>query len=238
MTTQPRDVIGRWSALRQRPPGGLTRPGNSFAGLLVRTTDPRWLLAPADTKVDGGYALPGDLHCDERKLGPTAGTTLGSVADWRCTVMLSVTGLLDRVGDIIVPGAYADTLQVKTPKIVLFHDWDKPAGKCLAIAELAPGDSSLPSKLPNGQPWPKAAGALVADILFNPDTSWGKDGWGNAKFYGIEQEWSIGYNVLADGAKKRSDGIRLLKGLELLEGSEVLWGAMPNARTLKLGGAA
>lgn len=146
--------------------------------------------------------------------------------------IVSVTGIVDNVNDIIEPGAYEKTLATRKPKGVWHHAWDKAVAKTLDIKELMPGDPNLPSKLPNGQPWPKEAGALMVKMQFNIDGDRGKQAYSDVKFFDDEQEWSIGYNVPQGGSQVESkSGIRRIRHLDLYEYSPVLFGAMPNART-------
>ena len=146
--------------------------------------------------------------------------------------IISVTGVVDKVKDFIEPGAYAKTLAARTPKGVWSHDWDTPVSKTLEVRELMPGDPDLPSVMPNGSPWPEKAGALKVKTQFNLTTQRGADAYSDVKFFGDEQEWSIGYNVPVGGAKvDQKTGVRYIKTLDLFEYSPVLFGAMPLART-------
>lgn len=147
------------------------------------------------------------------------------------SAIVSVTGIEDHVKDVIVPGAYAETLKKRTPKGVWHHDWKQPIAKTLEIEELMPGDSRLPPTLPNGEPWPADAGALKAVMQFNLGGERGKQAFADVEFFGGEQEWSIGYQVQKGKATTRN-GIRYIKGLECYEYSPVLFGAMPAARTV------
>jgi hypothetical protein len=76
----------------------------------------------------------------------------------------SVTGIVDEVNDIVEPGAYADTLRARNPKIIKDHDWQQRLGKTLKIEEYLPGDPRLPKQTADGNPWPREAGALVAKV--------------------------------------------------------------------------
>lgn len=146
--------------------------------------------------------------------------------------IISVTGIVDEVKDRIVPGAYAKTLASRKPKGVWSHDWDTPVSRTLDVKELMPGDPALPAKMPNGQAWPKDAGALQVKTQFNLETQRGREAYSDVVFFGDEQEWSIGYNVPVGGATIDSkSGIRNITSLELYEYSPVLFGAMPLART-------
>ena len=146
--------------------------------------------------------------------------------------IISVTGIVDEVKDRIKPGAYAKTLATRKPKGVWSHDWDTPVSRTLDVKELLPGDPDLPERMPNGQPWPREAGALQVKTQFNLETQRGREAYSDVVFFGDEQEWSIGYNVPVGGATIDSkSGVRNIESLELYEYSPVLFGAMPLART-------
>ncbi len=146
--------------------------------------------------------------------------------------IVSVTGIVDEVKDIIVPGAYAKTLAARKPKGVDAHDWSSPVSKPLDIKELMPGDPNLPKFTARGEPWPREAGALMVKAQFNLNTARGRDAYEDVKFFEDEQEWSIGYNVPTGGARiDHKKGIRYIDALDLFEYSTVLFGAMPLAGT-------
>jgi Caudovirus prohead serine protease len=146
--------------------------------------------------------------------------------------IVSVTGLRDNVKDVIHPGAYEKSLAKRTPKGVWSHSWDTPVSRTLAVKELLPGDPALPETLPNGDPWPSDAGALSVKTQFNLETQRGKEAYSDVVFFGDQQEWSIGYQVPAGGARvDGKSGVRHIEALELYEYSPVLFGAMPAART-------
>ena len=151
------------------------------------------------------------------------------------TAIVSVTGVVDEVDDIIVPGAYRETLAKRNPKVCWAHSWEHPIGKVLGIEELMPGDKRLPTKTRDGKPWPKEAGALVATMQFNLRTDEGKNAFEVVRFYSEtgECEYSIGYNVPA-GKASVSGGTRYIKMLELYELSVVLFGAHTMTGTLSI----
>lgn len=152
--------------------------------------------------------------------------------DGTIRALVSVTGIVDNVKDIIAPGAYEKSLVNRIPKGVWQHQWTESIAKTNAIKELPPGDPQLPEKLANGQPWPAEAGGLLVDMEFNLKTSRGRDAYEDVKFYGNQQEWSIGYSVPAGGATMDTKtGVRTIHQLDLYEYSPVLFGAMSNART-------
>lgn len=146
--------------------------------------------------------------------------------------IVSVTGTVDDVKDIIEPGAYAKTLVARKPKVVHSHDWNTPIGRVDEIKELLPGDPHLPKTQPNGDPWPAEAGALVVKSKFNLETQRGRESFSDVKFYGSDGAWSIGYNVPVGGATvEAKTGIRRIKQLDLYEVSPVLHGAHSMAGT-------
>lgn len=148
--------------------------------------------------------------------------------------LVSITGVVDDQGDIIVPGAYTQTLAERTPKGVRFHRWDRPVARTVGIEEWPPGDSRLPAEIAPGVEWPKDAGALWVKGQYNLRTRDGKDAYEDAKFYGElnQGQWSIGYLPKRGGAERRKDGVRLLKAVDLFEYSDVLHGAARQTRTL------
>lgn len=169
----------------------------------------------------------------EHKNLSTSGSITEVSDDGVIEALVSVTGIKDNVNDIIVPGAYEKTLASRKPKGVNHHDWTQPIARPEEIKELLPGDPKLPSKLANGEPWPKEAGALYVKMRFNLETQSGREAYSNVKFYAEDAEFSIGYNVPKGAAHVDSKtGIRHIKSLDLYEFSPVLWGAASNARTL------
>ena len=149
--------------------------------------------------------------------------------------IVAVTGLKDNVNDIILPGAFAKSLGKRTPKGVWHHNIHETIARTLDIKELLPGDPDLPKSLADGTPWPESAGALMVKMKFNDGTQRGRDAYADVKFYGTDQEWSIGYSVPTGGATlDKKGGVRLINTLDLFEYSPVLFGAMPNARTVSV----
>jgi 8-oxo-dGTP pyrophosphatase MutT (NUDIX family)/2'-5' RNA ligase len=151
------------------------------------------------------------------------------------TAIVAVTGAVDDVNDLIVPGAFAATLARRRPKVTHHHDWTQDIGRVLHIEEWRPGDRRLPARTPAGKPWPAAAGALVATTQFNLDVQRGREAFEMARFYADSGEgaWSIGYKVVPSRAVKRG-GIRVIYELELYEVSTVLHGAHPLTMTLEV----
>lgn len=144
--------------------------------------------------------------------------------------IVSVTNIVDSVNDIIVPGAYKNTLKKRNPKGVWSHDTNIPVAKTLRVEELMPGDPRLPMDLIG-----KNAGALLVRMQFNLNTTRGRDAFHDVQFFGPEQEWSIGYSVgESKSVTDSKTGIRKINELELYEYSPVIFGAAPHTRTLNV----
>lgn len=162
--------------------------------------------------------------------GPATASGLLSAEDATGVVeaIVSVTGVVDDVDDVIEPGAYAKTLQRRTPKGVFGHDWHKWVARTEEIAELLPGDPRLPKETKDGKPWPGEAGGLYVKAKFNLATTQGADAYHNVKFFSEtgECDWSIGYKVPRGGATRDTkSGVRRITDLDLYEFSPVLFGA-------------
>lgn len=156
------------------------------------------------------------------------------------TAIVSVTGVKDEVNDILEPGCYTETLKKRRPKVIRAHNWSEQVGRVVNIEEWMPGDSRLPRQTKDGQPWPRAAGALVATFQYNMATERGREAFEDVRFYSEtkEAEYSIGYQVPAGSSRRGSDGIRRVRKVDLYEISDVLFGAAPLSMTLALKSAA
>jgi len=148
--------------------------------------------------------------------------------------IVAVTGVVDLVNDILVPGAFAETLRRRTPKFCLNHSLEQPIGRVLHIEEWMPGDPRLPKVTKDGQPWPAEAGALVATMQANMRVPRAREAWEMIRFYAEtnEAEFSVGYK--AKRAMKRRDGVRQLLSVDLFEVSHVLFGAAPLTTALSV----
>ncbi|WP_158716908.1 2'-5' RNA ligase family protein [Streptomyces rimosus] len=151
----------------------------------------------------------------------------------------AVTGVVDEVNDLIVPGAFARTLATRRVKTVWHHDWKDPVGTVLDVEEWKPGDPRF-ATIPGGSMWPAAAGALVATVQYNLRTIRGRDAYEQVDQWHKNNEaaFSIGYKVVPGGAAKRHDGVRVIHDLELYEISPVLHGAHPMTRSIEVKAAA
>ncbi|WP_371605084.1 NUDIX domain-containing protein (plasmid) [Streptomyces sp. NBC_01220] len=148
----------------------------------------------------------------------------------------AVTGVVDEVNDLIIPGAFTHTLVHRRVKAVWHHEWKDAVGVVLEIEEWMPGDPRF-ADVPD---WPAEAGALVASVEYNRRTSKGRDAYEQVMqwFKHNEAAFSIGYRVPTDGATRRSDGVRVIHRLDLFEVSPVLHGAHPMTRALEVKAAA
>ena len=125
------------------------------------------------------------------------------------TGYFSIFGNKDSDGDIIMPGAFAKTIQENGPKSqhprilhLLQHDIWKPLGKPSVLEE-------------------DAKGLYFEDTISK--TSYGRDA---LQLYldGVLTEHSIGYNVIKREVDETTETTKLLE-LKLWEGSTVSWGA-------------
>jgi phage head maturation protease len=149
----------------------------------------------------------------------------------RVVGVAAVTAIEDLHGEVLVPGAFANTLAVRRAvpvKLLVDHDqrtWGMASIDL--IEELHPSDPRVPAELQA-----LGAGALVFEATFdmeNPDAA--------ATFRRIRTEakassgqWSVGYRVLRD---RELGGVRYLDELDLLEVSAVGFGAAPNTMTIE-----
>lgn len=180
----------------------------------------------ADSAAD--VAPPGDLEFKTAAVLDRPSSGVGSDANTtvdpethEVTAVVAVTGVRDDVGDIIVPGAFERSLRERPrPKVCLGHDWNRPIGKTLSIAEYRPGDPNLPETTYDGKPWPKQAGALIAKYTPDLSTEDGRNAFGSAKFFGRDEStFSIGYKTRT---AKHSDDTRHLHDVDLYEYGPVL----------------
>ncbi|MER7937928.1 MULTISPECIES: HK97 family phage prohead protease [unclassified Streptomyces] len=147
----------------------------------------------------------------------------------------AVTGVVDEVNDLILPGTFARTLKARRVKAVWHHEWKDPVGTVLSIEEWLPGDPRFKT-IPGGVVWPEGAGALVATVQYNLRTTLGRDAYEQVKQWheNGEAQFSIGYKVTKAGASKRHDGVRIIHDLDLYEISPVLHGAHPMTRSIEV----
>ena len=162
--------------------------------------------------------------------------TVKPTKDGIVTAIVAVTGVVDAVNDLIVPGAFQYSLSIRRPKVVNDHEWGKKAGRVLHVEEWMPGDPRLPKFTKDGQPWPAEAGALVATMQYNMGLEYGRESYEWVRFYAEsdEAEFSIGYKVPDGKSRKRHDGVRVILQVNLFEFSHVLFGAAPLTMALEV----
>jgi HK97 family phage prohead protease len=159
-------------------------------------------------------AMPGQVSIDEAK---------GIV---ECFV--AGVGNKDSVGDIVLSGAFTESLKRRKPRVVWGHDWNHPIGKVLEIYEVPASDPRLPAKMKKA-----GIGGLFARVQFNLQSEKGREAFANVSFYGEEQEWSIGYKTL-DAIYDNARQANLLREVELYEVSPVLHGANQLTGTISI----
>lgn len=140
----------------------------------------------------------------------------------------AVTGVPDADNEIVLPGAFTDSLRIRKPKVVWSHSWADPVGKSLEARELLPGDPGIPADIAA-----LGGGCLWVKAQMNMGTQAGRDAFGDLVFFGDEASWSIGFSVRPGGASfDAKTGLTTLRALDLYEVSPVLWGAQSLARSL------
>ena len=132
---------------------------------------------------------------------------------------VSGIGNKDSVGDIVLPGAFNESLKRRKPRVVWGHSWNDPIGKVLEIYEVPSSDPRLPQKMKKA-----GIGGLFAKVQFNLNAEKGREAFANVAFFGEEQEWSIGYKTLQANFDPVQQA-NMLKEVELYEVSPVLHGA-------------
>ncbi len=119
----------------------------------------------------------------------------------------SIFGNVDEANEIVMPGAFKQTLEKNKERVVLFqHNPDKPIGKALLTED--------------------ATGLKILKGELNLDLELAREVQSNAK-KNIINSFSIGYRVLEDDYNE--NGVRLLKKLDLVEISFVTFPANRSA---------
>lgn len=143
--------------------------------------------------------------------------------------IVAVTGIEDKVHDVIEPGAFKSVLAQGKPKGAWAHDWKMIVAKTLEAKELMPGDPLLAKLAPKVAAM--GGGGLYVKARYNLKSVAGRDAFETIKFFEDDQEWSIGYKVDPTVTRHRS-GRRHIGGFRgLYEYSGVLTGAHPLTRT-------
>lgn len=126
---------------------------------------------------------------------------------------VSVFGNIDSYGDIILRGAFLESLSKKLPKGVWSHNWEMPIAKTLEAREDEKG--------------------LYIKGQFNLETQRGKEAYSDIKF-GNFDEFSIGLRVL--DWEYDEAGHRVIKKARVYEWSPVLAGANPDTELISVKG--
>ena len=124
--------------------------------------------------------------------------------------LASTFGNIDLVDDVVVKGAFAESLKKRTPIILWQHFSDEPIGMPEEIMENEDG-LFIRARLPKEDTLVK--GRVIPQIKV-----------------GSIRTMSIGFRIPPGGAEVDADGIRRLKQIELLEVSLVTFPANPQAR--------
>lgn len=143
------------------------------------------------------------------------------------SAFVNVTNIIDHDNDKILPGAFQASLAQRNPKVFWGHDPNVWIGKTLQAEELLPGDPRLPDSIRN-----VGGGALWVRGQFNLDTQAGREAYSNAKFFGEDVEWSVGFRIPANSASfDNGTKIRTIEKVDLYEYSMVYAGASPGTHT-------
>ena len=161
-----------------RPPGD---PGRHDRHPPRRTAYSASKAAPAALEVDAPDPATGVVAVDEES---------GVVE-----AIAAVTAIRDEVGDVIEVGARAKSLRRQTPRLCVAHQWPRIAGRITSAVELMPGDPRLPTTGPDGQSWPREAGALLIKARYILGTREGREAFEVAKAFDTDMAYSIGYRV-------------------------------------------
>ena len=144
--------------------------------------------------------------------------------------VFSVTGNVDRQGDVIEPGAFGKALAAKNSVPVVYaHKWDDldaVLGKTVSWRELLAGDPALPDSLKS-----KGLGGVKAIVQFDQETPSGRVALTHVKNKNIT-EWSFAFDI-ADAGEKFEDNVRHIKSIaEVYEVTLALIGANPATTTM------
>lgn len=168
-------------------------------------------------------------NVEEVKTASLASTKIDLPGDQPGTfsAFVNVTNIIDHDNDKIMPGAFSASLAQRNPKVFWGHDPNIWIGKTLQAEELLPGDARLPDSIRA-----VGGGALWVRGQFNLDTQAGREAYSNAKFFGEDVEWSVGFRIPVDSAKfDAGTKIRTIEKVDLYEYSMVYAGASPGTHT-------
>jgi hypothetical protein len=214
-----KDLIDPAALDRLRNAAGIEAPQPAETGRFeVKDTD--GVTGELEHKADPGFGGAQVLSADDET--------------GRVVALVSVTGVEDRVKDIIEPGAYTKTMAEREPIGVWSHDDKTWVARTEDAVELMPGDPFLAElKTMDGKPWPREAGAVKVEALFNLETPHGKAAYSDVKFFQGKTGWSIGYRATKAHRNPRT-GVRHIKELDWYEYSPVMVGAASQPMTLSV----
>ena len=152
-----------------------------------------------------------------------------NVKEWddetgRVTALVNTMGVVDADDDRILSGAFDNSLSKleSTGVAVLWgHEAQNVVGKVLDGYEIGLADDRS---------------VLYLDMLFNMNTTRGRDAYEDVKFGSVTQ-WSVGFNVPAGALETVREGnkaITNIQEVELVEVSAVLRGSSPGTGTLSV----
>ena len=124
---------------------------------------------------------------------------------------VSIFNNVDLVGDVIVRGAFEESLKKKLPSGVWSHNWDEPIAKTIEAKEDEKG--------------------LYIEALFVEGVQKSDEAY-KLIMAGVIDEFSIGFRILDD--EWRDDGVRIIKKAKLYEWSPVLAGANPDTELVSI----
>lgn len=151
----------------------------------------------------------------------TAKVEVADAAEGIVDAIVGATEVPDMQGDIIKSGAFAASLARRKPKGLAGHDWLRPVAKTIEAEEIKPGDASLP------EPWQsEGAGAVrvLGQYHLAEEDEEARREFARVKFFGPEQEWSVGFFVLD---AEPQDGLTAVRAIDWIEWSSVVAGAQP-----------
>jgi len=134
----------------------------------------------------------------------------------------STFGVRDEYGDVVMPGAFAKTLQENAQRVRVcwMHGWDNPIGKPVVMEEH--GRDRLPRELLERAP--EATGGLYVEARISQTTQ-GRDALVLMRD-GVVDELSIGYDpIKTERGELNGEPVNYLRELRLWEFSPVTWGA-------------
>ena len=139
------------------------------------------------------------------------------------TALVNTMGVIDADQDRIVSGAFdksLGSLGSETISVLWGHDSKEVVGKVVDGYEIGMAEKSV----------------LYLEMLFNLETTRGRDAYADVKFGSITQ-WSVGFNASPDDIEVVKEGnqtITNIKQVQLVEVSAVIRGSSPGTGTLSV----